>query len=235
MPRRVAVSSGDIATFSRTPTTRYGGGVKRVLVIGASRGIGLGLVDLHLEDDWRTHATTRDVATPRRHLNVLWHRLDVRDRGQLKSLIGELEPVDRIVHNAGVLRAPRLELMEVNAEAPIRVVSALLDSGRLVGGGTVAIMTSQMGARRGRTGSLGDYGDSKEALNDEFRRVAPDWGDSGAIAVVIHPGWVQTDMGGQGASLTVHQSVTGVKEVLDGLTRDDHGKFLTWDGRVHPW
>ncbi|MFZ0013157.1 MAG: SDR family NAD(P)-dependent oxidoreductase [Acidimicrobiia bacterium] len=209
--------------------------MKRVLVIGASRGIGLGLVDVHLEDEWRVHATTRDGTTPRHHRNVVWHGLDVRDRGQLQSLIGELEPVDRIIHNAGVLRASRPELMEVNAEAPIRIVSALLDSHRLVPGGTVAIMTSQMGARRGREGSLGDYGDSKAMLNDEFRHLAPGWGHSGAIVVVIHPGWVRTEMGGPSASLSVRSSVTGVKAVLDGLTGDDHGKFLTWDGRIHPW
>ena len=207
-----------------------------VLIIGASRGIGLGLVDVHVEDDWTVHATTRDGDPPRDHPNLTGHRLDVRNEDQLQALLGQLEsPVDRIIHNAGIMRAPRAELMEVNAEAPIRVVEALLDAGRLTENGVIAIMTSQMGARRGRTGSLGDYGDSKAALNDEFRRRADRWGEEGAIAVVIHPGWVQTDMGGSGASLTVSESATGIKRVLDELTSGDHGRFLTWDGRVHPW
>jgi NAD(P)-dependent dehydrogenase (short-subunit alcohol dehydrogenase family) len=96
-------------------------------------------------------------------------------------------------------------------------------------------MTSQMGARRGRSGSLGDYGDSKAELNDEFRRRSARWSEAGAIAVVVHPGWVRTDMGGPGASIGVSESVRGVKAVLDRLTPDDHGTFLTWDGRVHPW
>lgn len=96
-------------------------------------------------------------------------------------------------------------------------------------------MTSQMGSRRGRTGGLGDYGDSKAALNDEFRQRAPDWARRGAIAVVIHPGWVKTDMGGQGASITVTESAEGIVGLMDGLTADDHGRFLTWDGRTHPW
>lgn len=125
--------------------------------------------------------------------------------------------------------------MEVNAEAPIRIVEALIAAGCLSWDGTVAIMTSQMGARRGRSRSLGEYGDSKAALNDEFRKRSPQWLHAGAIAIVMHPGWVQTDMGGKAASLTVSESVEGIKEVLDGLTADDHGKFLTWDGRVHPW
>lgn len=207
-----------------------------VLIIGASRGIGLGLVDVHLDDGWHVHATTRDGSSPREHPRVTPHRLDVRNSAELETLIEELEhPLDRVIHNAGVLRASRGELMEVNAEAPIRILARLLESGHPVPGGVVAIMTSQMGARRGRTGSLGDYGDSKAALNDEFRSRCATWGETGAIAVVIHPGWVKTDMGGRSASLTIAESVDGVKETLDNLTADDHGEFLTWDGRAHPW
>lgn len=213
---------------------RYGPPVSRVLIIGASRGIGLGLVDVHLADGWQVHATTRDGSAPRS--DVVPYRLDVRHRDQVDALVSGLEgPVDRIIHNAGIMRAPRPELMEVNAVAPIRIVETLLDSGALIRKGTVAIMTSQMGARRGRKGSLGDYGDSKAALNDEFRKRADKWRTAGAIAVVIHPGWVRTDMGGPGASLSVTESAEGVKRVLDDLTNADHGKFLTWDGRVHPW
>jgi NAD(P)-dependent dehydrogenase (short-subunit alcohol dehydrogenase family) len=208
----------------------------RVLIIGASRGIGLGLVEVHLEAGWKVHATTRDGSSPVHHPDLTTHRLDVRDRAQLDSLISELSvPMDRIIHNAGILRAPKPELMEVNTEAPIRVTEALLVAGRLKQDGIVAIMTSQMGARRGRTGSLGGYGDSKAALNDEFRRRGPRWRDAGAVAVVMHPGWVRTDMGGPGASIGVSESVEGIMGVLDRLTVADHGKFLTWDGRVHPW
>jgi NAD(P)-dependent dehydrogenase (short-subunit alcohol dehydrogenase family) len=208
----------------------------RVLIIGASRGIGLGLVDVHVRAGWTVDVTTRDGSPPIGHPDVTTHRLDVRDRDQLGTLISNLRgPVDRIIHNAGILRAPRSELMEVNAEAPIRVVEALLDARRLSPDGTIAIMTSQMGSRRGRSGSLGDYGDSKAVLNDEFRKRIGRWREAGAIAVVIHPGWVRTDMGGRGAAIGVSESVEGILEVLDGSTVDDHGAFLTWDGRVHPW
>ena len=204
--------------------------------MGASRGIGLGLVDVHVEDGWKVHATTRDGSAPRNHPYVTPHQLDVRDRDQLATLISDLhEPVDRIIHNAGILKARRSELIEVNTVAPIRVVEALLEAGHLKQDGTVAIMTSQLGSRRRRRGSLGDYGDSKAALNDEFRKRSSQWRDAGAIAIVMHPGWVKTDMGGRGASLTISESVHGIMEVLDGLAPDDHGKFLTWDGRVHPW
>ena len=210
--------------------------MQRVLVIGASRGIGFGLVERHLADDWEVHATTRDGRPPSDAAGVVTHRLDVTDATQLRTLIETLdEPFDRIIHNAGINRGTRVEIMEVNAEAPIRVVQSLLDAGRLVDGGVVAIMTSQMGARRGRSGSLGDYGDSEAALNVEFRRRVDSWRDTGAIAVVVHPGWVRTDMGGSNASLNVAESAEGITRVLDGLTQSQHGSFLTWDGRVHPW
>lgn len=206
------------------------------MVVGASRGIGLGLVETHLADGWAVHGTTRDGSSPVDHPNLTPHRLDVRDRDQLADLVKSLgSPLNRIIHNAGVLTAPGSEMMEVNAVAPIRTVEALLEAGRLLPGGVVAIMTSQRGARRGRSGSLGDYGDSKAALNDAFRERSEAWREAGAIAVVIHPGWVRTDMGGASAPLTVVESVEGIKSLLDRVTPDDHGSFLTWDGRIHPW
>ena len=208
----------------------------RVLVIGSSRGIGLGLVERHLADGWEVHATTRDGSPPSGAEPVTTHRFDVTDLDQLEALLDSLRrPLDRIIHNAGIMRGSRAEIMEVNAQAPIRVVQSLLDAGLLTDGGVVAIMTSQLGARRGRTGSLGDYGDSKAALNDEFRRRADSWREAGAMAVVIHPGWVRTDMGGASASISVEESADGITRVLDRLTPTRHGEFLTWDGRQHPW
>lgn len=206
-----------------------------VLIVGASRGIGLGLVDVHLADGWRVHATTRDGEPARADPRVVTHAFDVRNVAQLSALVDEVGELDRIIHNAGVMRVSRAEIMEVNAQAPLRTVGALLAARRLRSGGTVAVMTSQLGARRGRTGSLGDYGDSKAALNDGFRELAPEWEATGAISVVIHPGWVETEMGGPGAPLTVAESAKGIKRVMDGLRPEDNGTFLTWDGRIHPW
>lgn len=210
--------------------------IRRVLVIGAGRGIGLGLVNRHLAEGWQVHATTRDGTAAVDHLALAPHRFDVLDLAQLEDLVDALDaPLDRIIHNAGINRGPRETIMAINAEAPIRVVQTLLGAGRLRADGVVAIMTSQMGARRGRSGSLGDYGDSKAALNDEFRRRAPAWREAGAVAVVVHPGWVRTDMGGPGASLSVTESVDAMTGLFDRLTPADHGRFVTWDGRDHPW
>ncbi|MDH3261613.1 MAG: SDR family NAD(P)-dependent oxidoreductase [Acidimicrobiia bacterium] len=213
---------------------------RRVLIIGASRGIGFELVRQYLSEGWEVRATTRTPDHPGRlgklSGDLTIHPLDVRDSEQLTLLARSVGHVDVAIHNAGVgLRIPRAEMMAVNADAPISAVEALLDAGAMAPGGKAVLVTSQMGARRGREGSLGDYGDSKAALNDEFRQRAPDWAARGLIAIVLHPGWVRTDMGGSSATLSVEASVAGIRELVAGLTESHHGRFWTWDGREHPW
>ena len=210
--------------------------MSRVLIVGASRGIGLGLVDVHLDAGWEVHATTRDGSPPRDHPDLASHRLDVRDEPQLEQVIDELDrPLDRIIHNAGIKDAPYDELIRVNVDSAIRVVQRLLDASRLRDGGIVAVMSSRAGSRAGRSGRLGDYGESKAVLNERFRERCPAWREAGAIAVALHPGWVRTDMGGRSAPVGVSESSEGILRVLDRLTPDDHGRFLTWEGREQAW
>ena len=214
---------------------------REVLVVGASRGIGLELSRQYAADGWVVHATARTL--PSKPLgsipgSVQANEVDVRDRQHLESLVASLpeRSLDVVIHNAGIYRGySREELMEVNAEAPIRVVQALLAADRVVPNGKIVLMTSAMGSRRGRTSTLGDYGDSKAALNDEFRLRAPAWEAAGVVAVVMHPGWVRTDMGGPGATLSVEDSVAGIRRVIAGLSTRDHGRFYNWDGTEQPW
>jgi len=212
----------------------------RVLVVGASRGIGLELVRQYLEQGWEVHATTRTPDQPGQLAELAGdlqlHAFDVRDGAQLALLVRSVAALDVVIHNAGVgSGTPRAEMMAVNADAPIRTIEALLEAGAISPGGKVVLVTSQLGARRGRAGGLGDYGDSKAALNDEFRRRAPGWAARGLIAIVLHPGWVRTDMGGRAAPLRVEESVAGIRELVAGLTEADHGRFWTWEGREHSW
>ena len=214
-----------------------------VMVIGASRGIGLELVRQYAAAGWRVHATTRTPFQPGAlgaiAGDVVLHALDVRDVQQIGVLAQEVEPegIDVLIHNAGVAGRGMLpaEVHRINADAPIRVAQALLTAVIRSHEKKIVLMTSQLGARRGYTGSLGPYGDSKAALNDAFRAHTPAWGQRGCRAIVMHPGWVRTDMGGAGASLSVEESVRGMRQVIARLTPQDHGRFFTWEGREHPW
>ena len=213
-----------------------------VMVIGASRGIGLELARQYAADGWRVRATTRTPHRPGalgRLTGVVLHELDVRRADQTASLAAAVaaESIDLLIHNAGVMdrRLSHAEVMAINAEAPIRVTEALLDAVRRGHQKKIVLMTSQLGARYGSNRRLGTYGESKAALNDRFRELAPAWGAEGLIAIVMHPGWVRTDMGGRGATLSVEESVTGMRRVIAGLTPAEHGRFWTWDGREHEW
>jgi NAD(P)-dependent dehydrogenase (short-subunit alcohol dehydrogenase family) len=210
----------------------------RILIVGGSRGIGLEFARQYTGAGWTVHATTRSPAAPG-PLGALvgdvhLHGFDAtEDPTGLIESVGEL---DVLIHNAGVGRGtPRDLMMEVNAEAPIRVVQAFLEAGSLIEGGKVVIITSQMGARRGSSESLGDYGDSKAALNDEFRARADAWAELGVVAVVVHPGWVRTDLGGSSAPLSVQESVEDMRRLVEQLGQDHHGGFYNWDGREHDW
>lgn len=214
-----------------------------VMVIGASRGIGLELARQYAADGWRVHATTRTPDDPgalgRLGGDVVLHELDVRRVDQAGALAAAVasEGVDLLIHNAGVMDRglSHEEVMAINAEAPIRVTETLLDAVRRSRDKKIVLMTSQLGARYGSNRRLGTYGESKAALNDRFRQLAPAWGADGLIAIVMHPGWVRTAMGGRSATLSVEESVTGMRQVIAGLTAAGHGRFWTWDGREHAW
>lgn len=211
-------------------------------IVGASRGIGLELARQYAADGWRVHATTRTVERPGAlgaiAGDVRIHPLDVRERTEVEAFARALsgERLDVLVHNAGIKDGghSRAEVMRVNAEAPIAVTEAVIAAAREAPA-RIALLSSQLGARRGRPGSLGDYGDSKAALNDRFRERVAAWDALGIVAIVVHPGWVRTDMGGAGAPVPVEDSAAGIRSVLAGLTTADHGRFLTWLGDEHPW
>ena len=140
-----------------------------VMIIGASRGIGLELARQYANDGWRVHATTRTPAQPgplgALAGDIVLHALEVRDAAQIAALATavEHEGIDVLIHNAGVSGwgMSRAEVMAINADAPIRVAQALLPAVTRSTEKKIILMTSQLGARYGRRRSLGLYGDSK--------------------------------------------------------------------------
>ena len=214
-----------------------------VIIIGASRGIGLGFAEAYSSDGWEVHATTRTVEKPGKLYkitgNIKIHNLEVRNDHEIEVLADNFKErgVDVLIHNAGVNDSNMEvdEVMEINAKAPFIVIGALLPAILRGNAKKIIILTSQMGARNGGSTPTNIYGQSKCALNDKFREVEETWRASGISAIVFHPGWVATDMGGRFAPVSIKESVRGMRDVIEKLTLSESGNFFTWKGDKHPW
>jgi NAD(P)-dependent dehydrogenase (short-subunit alcohol dehydrogenase family) len=128
-----------------------------------------------------------------------------------------------------------LDTLNVNAVAPLRIVEAFLENVLMSQRKVLAAITSGMGSIAETDGGSYAYRASKAALNMTFRNLAVDLKSKGVIAVVINPGWVQTDMGGKGAPTRVEDSISSMRKVFDGLKLSDSGKFLDYKGGTLAW
>jgi len=214
------------------------------MIIGASRGIGLGFAQAYAAaDGWQVHATTRTLdnagALGEIEGDASLYELDVIDAGQIHNLAMAMEgrAIDVLIHNAGVYGRDmsRDLVLTINAEAPFRVISALMPAVERSQDKKIAILSSHMGARNGGPTPTNVYGASKAALNDRYREVEPEWRARGIKSIIFHPGWVQTDMGGAGASVPVAESVRGMRQVISSLREANSGKFLDWQGNELAW
>ena len=232
---------------------------RRCLVTGANRGLGLELVRQLLARGDRVIATCRQpgkatVLNPLAgehpgRLHVL--PLDVGDPKSIAELARELallddgdRPLDLLVNNAGVLHSGERfgsvsaanldDSFATNARAPFLLTQALAPA--LADGATVANISSQLGSIAG-VGGFGtpSYAISKAAQNMATALLAQALAERGISVVALHPGWVQTDMGGAGAPVTPVQSVTGLLKVIDGVTAADSGRFLDYSGGAMAW
>ena len=223
---------------------------KTYVVTGANRGIGLQLCRALAARGEAVVGTAREpaAATELAGLGVRVEALDVADAGSVARFAAALEgqAVDVLINNSGTgLRAGGLGALDhgqlertfqVNCFGPLRVTEALLPNLRAGGSKVVAQMTSRMGSIEDNT-SGGSYGyrGSKAALNMFNKSLALDLGSEGFRCVVLHPGWVRTDMGGPSAPLSVEDSVAGLVRVLDGLGPADNGAFIDFAGERIPW
>lgn len=229
--------------------------IRRSLVTGANRGLGLEFVRQLLARGDRVVATCRHPgkatalnALAGEHpgrLHVL--PLDVADPRAIAELQRELllladdgERLDLLVNGAGVLHSGERfgsvsavnldDSFRTNAMGPFLLTQALAT--RLADGARVANITSQLGsiANTTRFGTP-SYDISKAAQNMATALLAAALRERGIVVVALHPGWVQTDMGGADAPLTVQQSVAGMRSTLARLAPSDRGAFLNYDGQ----
>jgi NAD(P)-dependent dehydrogenase (short-subunit alcohol dehydrogenase family) len=224
-----------------------------VLISGASRGLGLEFARQYAQAGWQVHAACRDPdhAADLKGLGgaVSIHKLEATEKASLDALALELNavPLDLVIANAGV-SGPRgmtpelvdrdswMETLAVNTVAPLALAGAFkrnLEKGRQK---KVVAISSRLGSiGANENGGLYAYRSSKAALNAAWRSLAIDWRGAGLICVVLHPGWVATDMGGAGADLKPDVSIGGMRRVIDGLTLDRSGRFFDYDGTEIPW
>lgn len=222
-----------------------------VLLIGASRGIGLELARQYRADGWRVIATARhDEGLHRLHdLGCEPLRLAVDDPASNSGLAWQLdgEKLDLAIFVAGtmdrasVLQPPAREtfdaVMHTNVLGAMQVIPQILPMLQEARG-TLACISSVMGSLQSTSkGDAALYRVSKAALNMVVRSVQAEQPDVTVLA--LHPGWVQTDMGGAQAPLTVTQSATSLRQTLERIrTRhspEDRGAFLNHEGTPLPW
>ena len=220
------------------------------IVTGASRGLGLEFVrQLALRGD-------RVIGTVRREQELGSveaaggepRLLDVSDAASRERFVAGLEgrAIDALLNNAGVMGATRalseLDLddmrrcFEVNSLAPLALTRDLLANLRAGDHKLLLSMTSRMGSiEDNSSGGAYAYRASKAALNAIHKSLSIDLGPEGFRCVVLHPGWVRTDMGGPSAPLGIAESVAGLLAVVDRLDPEDNGAFFDFSGERIPW
>ena len=219
------------------------------LIIAASRGIGLELARQAIDAGERVIATARSetALAQLRELGAQALRLDVADVASVSGLAWQLdgEKIDTAWYVAGVIcsranatQPPTREqfdsVMHTNVLGAMQVIPQVVPLVESAGG-RMAFISSAMGLI-GEVGSSGAwlYRVSKAALNMAVKSAQASY--PGATLVCLHPGWVQTDMGGSGAPVTPVQSAAGMRRVMAAVTPQDQGAFFSYDGqRASTW
>jgi len=223
-----------------------------VLITGAGRGLGLEFARQYAVEGWKVVATVRDpakgasLATLGNAIEI--HQLELKDRAAILRFATGLKgrPIDVLINNAGVYggRGRSLDGLEwtewiatmtTNAFAPYTLTVALTENLAAGSKKRVLMMTSRMGSIAGNSGGSYAYRSSKAALNLITAGLACDLRGKGIAVICAHPGWVRTDMGGPGATVTPKASVDGLRAVINRVGLSESGQFFNYDGGIIPW
>tara|TARA_B000000532_G_scaffold155612_1_gene125156 strand:- start:615 stop:1292 length:678 start_codon:yes stop_codon:yes gene_type:complete len=221
------------------------------VVTGANRGIGAEWVNQLLEKGWTVYAGYRKNLDKLEHVsesNLFIHQLDVQSNQSVVNFCNQVEgPIDLLVNNAGVGdgRWQKLEdiddkwsldVLDINAIGPVRMVQALygkMSHDKLT---KVAMISSLMGSIDDcKSGRSYAYRASKSALNMFTMAMKNEAKQNNITFAILHPGWVKTDMGGSLAPVTMSESVDGMMKVLESQTLENSGRFIQFDGEKLPW
>ncbi|HVF83193.1 MAG TPA: SDR family oxidoreductase [Sphingomicrobium sp.] len=214
-----------------------------VLITGANRGLGLEFARQYRAADWNVVATARQSSPELDALDIRVERLDMSDHEAVSAFSLGADRLDLLVANAGTY-GPReassaedsrewLETFAVNTVAPYLLAKSVLPQVRAAGGKLIAISTRMGSIADNISGGFLAYRSSKTALNMAWRTLA--LAERDLTCAVLHPGWVQTRMGGANAPVTTEQSISGMRRVIDRLGPNDSGEFFDYLGERVPW
>ena len=227
-----------------------------ILITGANKGIGLELASRYAKAGNTVLACYR-AASAAEQLEELAKKYDlslinvsVGEDASVAKMAADLvgTTIDILINNAGTIGPKReqqtayvmdfagwAEAMNINTLAPVRVLHALLDNLRASENAKVVNISSELGAISNDRPVGYAYSASKAALNKYMKLAALELGKENINVALIHPGWVQTSMGGSAADITVQVSAEGIIDVIENLDASNNGGFWDWKGDVQPW
>ncbi len=223
-----------------------------VAITGAARGIGLELAAQHLAAGDHVLALVRKASPGLEALAaasgglLTIHHCDVGSDASVRGAAsGSGDGAIDVLYNVAGVTGPMANELEtadwdawneafgIMVHGPLRVLQAFLP--RMGEGAKVINVTSQLAASTWPMGGFYAYGAAKAALNRLMRSVAIDLKGRGIVVGLVHPGWVQTDMGGPHAEITAQESAAGLRKVAAEWTLATSGDFLKWNGEPHAW
>ena len=226
----------------------------QVLITGANRGIGLEFSKQYAADGWKVLACCREpqsaialqaLASANSNVEIL--ALDVADFKQIDALALQLKDkaIDVLINNAGVYPHSSFgdtnyddwaEAFKINTMASLKMAEAFVQHITRSQLKKMATLSSKMGSIDDNgSGESYSYRASKTAVNMVMKSLSIDLKPYGISVVTLHPGWVQTDMGGENALVSTTTSVAGLRTVIENLNIASTGKFIAYDGKEIAW